>query len=133
VAAAERRLSKEQVEHRLVVRAPGLPVAVGHGELIEVGEQRLLSNGRHGVIFTLTRLTSSRRAIVVQTTHTELGRCVWVVIRACGRHPQTMRLSGDLARLGAFTLGAWVLSWAVIGCGSESAPPDPGGFAGAGG
>src|SRR5262249_28014792 len=56
VAAAERCLSKEQVEDRFVVRSTRLPVAVGHRELIEVGEQRLLSHGCHGVICTLTYL-----------------------------------------------------------------------------
>jgi hypothetical protein len=40
ISAAERRLAKEQVEHGRLFGSPQLPIAVGHGELIEVRQQR---------------------------------------------------------------------------------------------
>jgi len=36
----KRRLPKEQVKHRLPVRAPGFPIAVGHRELVKIGQER---------------------------------------------------------------------------------------------
>ncbi len=39
VAASEGILAEEEVEHGFALAEPGLPVPVGHGELVQVGEQ----------------------------------------------------------------------------------------------
>src|SRR5437867_4631087 len=39
VAAFERILPEVEMENRLVVIFSGLPIAVGHGELVEIGQQ----------------------------------------------------------------------------------------------
>ena len=38
-AAFERLLAKDQVKHGLAIRAARLPIAVGHGQLVQVREQ----------------------------------------------------------------------------------------------
>src|SRR4051812_20189694 len=39
VTAAERRFAKEQVKHGLLLGTPQLPIAIGHGQLVQVGEE----------------------------------------------------------------------------------------------
>jgi hypothetical protein len=39
IAARKRRPAKEQMKHRFLVSPSQHPIALGHGELVEVGEQ----------------------------------------------------------------------------------------------
>src|SRR4029079_6042772 len=62
---------KRQVKHRLAIRRAGLPVAAGHRELVQVGEQRQHTaiwlfecSHRLSVVFTLSR-TMSTDAVVI--------------------------------------------------------------------
>src|SRR5205085_499502 len=80
VAAAERRGPEVEVEHPVVRRAPRAPQPVGHGELVQVGEQRagdqlggIRGRGRGGGIGRVTaREAAGRGAKVVLVSRDEV-------------------------------------------------------------